>query len=102
MGHAFNSILDGMREIVHRVNAPFVTGILVRHMCHTIDDGISHVDVGRGHIDAGTQYLSAVLVFAGLHILEQCQILFYASGAAGIFLTGLGQASSVFTDLLRT
>ena len=65
MGHAFNSILDGMREIVHRVNAPFVTGILVRHMCHTIDDGISHVDVGRCHIDAGTQYLGAVLILSG-------------------------------------
>ena len=102
MGHAFNGILDGMCKIVHRIDTPLVSGILVRHMCHTVDNGISHVDIGRCHIDAGTQYLGAVLVSACLHILEQCQILFYASYAAGILLTGLGQASSVLTDLLCT
>ena len=102
MGHTLDGILNGMCEVIHRIDAPLVAGILVGHMCHTIDNGITHVDIGRCHINAGTQYLGAVLVLSGLHILEQCQILFYASCAAGILLTGLGQASSVLTDLFCT
>ena len=102
MGHTLDGILNGMCEVIHRIDAPLVAGILVRHMCHTVDNGISHVDIGRCHIDAGTQYLGAVLVSAGLHALEQCQILFNASCTAGILLTGLGEASSILTDLLCT
>ena len=71
---------------------------MVRNMGYPVYYRVSHVDVGRGHIDAGTQYLSAVLVFAGLHILEQ--VFFHTPVSVRAFLSRLLESSSVFLDFV--
>ena len=45
MGNAFDGVLDRMREVVHRVDAPGIAGSVVMHMGYTVDNRVSHVDV---------------------------------------------------------
>ena len=42
---AFDGVLDRMREVVHRVDAPGIAGSVVMHMGYTVDNRVSHVDV---------------------------------------------------------
>ena len=32
-------------EVIHRVDAPFITGIVVSHSCNSVDNRVTHVDV---------------------------------------------------------
>ena len=59
-----NRVLDRMSEVVHRIDAPLVTGIVV---CHVSD---THVDIRRCHIDLCAENLLSVLVHAVLHVLK--------------------------------
>ena len=101
MGDAFDRILDRMGKIIHRVDAPFVSRILMGDMGDAVDDRISHVHVRGRHVDLRPQHLGAVLIHAILHVLEEFQVLFHRAVPVGRILTGLCQGSPVFPDLLR-
>ena len=100
MRNSLNCILDRMCEIVHRVDAPFVSGVVMCHMCHTVDNRISHINVRRCHIDLGTQNLCSILKLSVFHPLKQIQVFFHASVTVRAVLSGLCQGSAVFTNLL--
>ena len=89
MGDALNGILNGMSIVIHGIDAPLVAGILVRQMSHTINDGISHIHIGRSHINLCTQCFLSVCKLAVLHILKQLQVFFYGTISVGIVFTGL-------------
>ena len=101
MGDSLYGVLNGVSEIIHGVDAPCVSGIVMIHVRHTVNDGIAHIDVGRGHVDAGPQHLLPVPVLSVLHLLEQLQILLHRAGIIRVVFPRLGQASPVFTNLLR-
>ena len=101
MGNALDGILDGMCKIVHRIDTPFISGIVMCHVRHTINNRISHVHIWACHIDSGAQNLFAVGIFARFHLFKQSEVFFYASLCTGIHLAGLGQRTAVFTDLIR-
>ncbi len=42
-----------MRKIVHRVDAPFISGPVVIETLDAVQHRVAHVHVGRRHIDAG-------------------------------------------------
>ena len=63
-------VLDRMSEVVHRVDAPLVSRVVVCHMGNTIEDRITHVDVRGCHIDLRTENLLTVLVHTVLHVFE--------------------------------
>ena len=65
-----NRVLDRMSEVVHRIDAPLVTGIVVCHVSDTVDDRITHVDIRRCHIDLCAENLLSVLIHAVLHVLK--------------------------------
>ena len=65
-----NRVLDRMSEVVHRVDAPLVTGVVVCHMGNTVDNRITHIDIRRCHIDLRAENLLSVLVHTVLHILK--------------------------------
>ena len=46
MGDVLAGILKGMREVVHRIDTPLVSRVVMTFVQHTIDDGITHVHVG--------------------------------------------------------
>ena len=100
MSNSLNCILDRMCEIVHWVDAPFVSGVVVCHMCHTVDNRISHIDVRRCHIDLGTQNFRSVLELTVFHPFKQIQVLFHASVTVRAVLSWLCQGSAVLADLL--
>ena len=51
MSYALHRIAYGVREIVHRVNAPFVACSVVRCPKDSVNYGVAHIDVRRSHID---------------------------------------------------
>ena len=101
MRDALDGVLDGMGEVVHGINTPFIAGIVMCHMRHTVDDRITHIHIGRGHVDLGAQHLLSVPIHAVLHVLEQFQVLFHAAVPVRAVLARLGQRAAVFPDLLR-
>ncbi len=100
MRDLLHRILDGMCKIVHRVDAPFITGIMVGHMRYTVDDRIAHIDIRGCHVNPGAEHFLSILVFSFLHLLKQTQILFHGSVTIGAVFSGLFQRTSVFTDLV--
>ena len=76
MCHAFNRVFERVREVVHRVNAPLVAGVVVSDFADTVDDGVAHVHVRREHIDFRTQRCCAFVVFAARHLGKFFEIFF--------------------------
>ena len=53
VGNVLMSILKRMGEIIHWINAPLVSRIMVILMQDPINNWISHVHVGRSHVNLG-------------------------------------------------
>ena len=97
---ALDGIRLAVREIVHRIDAPFVAGAVMLGVQDAVHDGIAQVEIGRRHVDLGAQGSRAVGKFAGLHALEQIQIFFDRSVAIGAFLAGFGQRAALLADFV--
>ena len=100
MCYSFDRIFDRMSKIVHWIDTPFISGIVMCHMCHTVNNRITHVDVRRCHIDLCTQDFFAVRIFTVFHCLKQFQVFFNAAVTVWAFFTRLCQCSPILTDLL--
>ena len=96
-----DSILNRMSKVIHRIDTPFITGIMVCHMGHTVNDRISHIDVRRCHIDLSAQHLLSVLIFSRTHLLEQLQVFLYRTIAIWAFFSRLCQRAAVLPHLFR-
>src|SRR5262249_4493590 len=62
--NAFNVVAEAMRKVVHRVDAPLATSMVVFCMADSVENGVSHPDVGRSHVNFGAQGAGAVRKFA--------------------------------------
>ena len=92
----------GWREIVHRIDAPFVSCIVVSHMRHAVQDRISHIDI------SGMPCLS----WHGVPFLHLCKPPFFIFSIipgsllqnvpVRTLLARLCQSSSIFSDLIRS
>jgi len=100
MSNVLNCILDWVSKIVHRVDAPLISSIMMSQMSHTIDNRISHIHVRGSHVNLCTKYLLSVCILAVFHLLKQLQIFLYASVAIWALLTWFSQGSSVLANLL--
>ena len=76
VGDALDGVLNGMGEVVHRVDAPFVALTVMLGVLDAVDGRVTHVHVGAGQIDLGTQGLFAFLELTGAHPAEQVEVLF--------------------------
>src|SRR5690606_41306164 len=94
-------ILDGVREGVHRIDAPGVAGIVVMRVPDAVDGRIAQVHVGRGHVDLRAQHMRAIRKFAGLHAGEEIEVLGDAARAVWTVATGFGEAAPVQAHLLE-
>ena len=74
---------------------------MVCHVGYTVNDRISHIDVGRRHINLGTEHFLAVLIFSRTHLFKQLQVFFYGAIAVRAFFSRLSQRAAVFSHLLR-
>jgi len=67
-----------MRIIVHRVDAPFVTGHVMRRVSDAIKHRISHLHVRARHVDLPAQNMLAIFEFAGSHARNRSNSFFAA------------------------
>ena len=79
VSNAFEVIAQSMREIVKRVNAPFVAGLVMRGVPDAIEDRVAQPNVRRLHVDPGAQSPRAVGKFACLHAREQIEVFFHGA-----------------------
>ena len=101
VGDPFDRIALAVRPIVHRVNAPSVTGSMVMSVHDAIENRIAKIQVGRRHIDLGPQCFGSVWEFPFFHSGKEVQILFDRTIAIWAIATWLRQSSSVLAHLIR-
>ena len=101
MRRALHGILDRMREVIHRVDAPLLPRARVRDMRDAVNDRVTHVDVRGGHVDLCAQGHLSVFDAAALHLLKHPEAFFHGAFAVRIIFAGLRQRAAVFPDLLR-
>ena len=73
MRDVLDRIRDRVRVVIHRVDAPLITGAMMMRMADSIDRRIAQVHVRRGHIDFCAQDVLAILELACLHPAQQVQ-----------------------------
>ena len=100
MADAFQRVPDGMGEIVHRIDAPFIAGPPVLLIQNPVHGGIPHDDIRGGHIDLRPQGLAALRELAVFHPAEQIQAFLGGPVPPGAVAPGLRQRSPVFPHLV--
>ena len=98
---SFNGILYRMRKIVHGVNAPFVTCLVMRNILdYSVNNRVAHIQIGRCHIDLCAQCLFAVVEFAVLHSFKQIEVFFNGAVAVRTVFAGFGQSTAIFAHFI--
>ena len=101
MRDTLDRVLDRMREVIHRVDAPFIPCILMRQMRDPVEDRVPHIDVGRGHIDLRAEHHRAVGILSRLHVPEESQAFLRIPVPVRVVSARLGQRAAVLADLIR-
>ena len=101
VGDALNRVRQAVREIVHRVDTPLVTGAVMLRFADAIQHRIAHVQVRRGHIDLRPQHPRAVLEFADPHTLEQLEIFLRRPIAVRTVFAGASRGAAMLGDLVQ-
>ena len=99
--NALVGIGQAMRKIVHRVDAPFVAGVLVRYVANPVDRRIPQVHVRRCHIDFRPQQVLPIGEFARVHACKQVEVFLDAAVTVWAVFAWLGQRATVLANLLR-
>ena len=92
---------NAMRVVVHRIDAPFIAGVVVMGATDAVDDRIAHIDVACRHIDFQAQGFAAVGKLAVFHACEQVEVFFDAAVAVRAVFTCFGQRAAVFAHFFR-
>ena len=95
-----HGVLDGVREVVHRVDAPFGTGAMVRHVVDAVDDRVAHIEVAGSEVNLCTERHSAVFKLAGAHAGKQVETLLHRTVTVRALRRG-GEVAAHFTHLVR-
>ena len=64
--------------VIHRIDAPLVTGTMMRRMLDSIKKRIPEHHVRTRHVDLGPEDLLAVSILAVPHLTEKLQVLLHA------------------------
>ena len=100
VGDALQRVLDGMGEVVQRVDAPLVALAVMVRMHDAVDGRVAHVHVRGGHVDLGAQGVAAVRELAVLHPLKQVEVFLHRAVSPRAFLARLGQGAAVLAHLV--
>ena len=97
---ALERVADGVRKVVHRVDAPLVARAVMRGVLDAVDGGIAQVDVRGGHVDLRAQHAGALRELAVLHAQEEVHVLLGRAVAVGGVFARLLERAAVGADLL--
>ena len=100
MCDTFNCIFDWVCKVIHRINAPCITGSVVSHMSYTIDDRVTHIHIRRCHVNFCTENLFSIGIFALFHFFKKLKVFFYGTVAVRAFFTRLCQSTTILADLV--
>ncbi len=95
-------IFDWMCKVIHRIDAPLISRVVVRHPRHPVDDRVAHIDVRRRHVNLCPEHLLSILILSVLHRLEQRKVLLYRTVPVRTVLSGLCERSPVLPDLVSS
>ena len=101
VGNSFQRIADAVGKVVHRVDAPLASGLMVIGKLNTVQYRIAHHDKRRSHIDFRAQAGFTLGKSTATHFFKQRQVLFHAAIAIRAIFTRLFQGAAVLTDLIR-
>ena len=79
-----------MGVVVHGVDTPFITCLVMLNMPDAINRRVSHIDVWRAHINLKTKNVFAIGKLIGAHSSKQIQVFINRSGSKGTVLSGPG------------
>src|SRR5574344_917864 len=85
--------------VIHRIDAPLVTGTMMRRMLDSIKKRIPEHHVRTRHVDLGPEDLLAVSILAVPHLTEKLQVLLHAPVSVRTLGTRLVDSTATFTDL---
>ena len=97
---ALERVLNRVREVVQRIDAPLVALTVMMCADDAVDRRVAQVHVRAGHVDFGAQGLGAVGELAVAHILEQLEVFLDRAVAVRAFLARLGQRAAVRAHFL--
>ncbi len=100
LGDAFDGVRQRMREIVERINAPFIAGAVMGGMEDAVNNRISHNHIRRRHVDFRTEHLLAVRILAVLHFLEELQVFLDTSISIRTLNARMTQVAAGIVDFL--
>src|SRR6266436_2571004 len=94
MSNAFDVIAKAMGEVVHRIDAPLIAGMMMLGMTDPVEHGVAHPNVWRGHVNFGAERPGRVGKLAILHPAEQVETLLNRSIPPGtVFARTIGRAA---------
>ena len=70
------------------------------YVSDSVDNGVSHIDVGGSHINLCTEHSCTVGELTVCHSLEKVEVFFDASVSVGTVLAGLCESTAVFSDFI--
>ena len=85
-----------MGKVIHRIDAPLVSRLMMGDVRYSVDDGVAHIDIRARHVYLGAKHLFAVCKLALGHAAEQVEIFLDRTVAVWAVFAGLGQGAAVF------
>ena len=97
---ALERVLDRVREVVHRKNAPLCALTVVLDVADAVEHGVAHIEVAGGEVDLRAQGILALRELAGAHARKQIEAFLNRAVAPGADGGGV-HIAAVFAELLR-
>ncbi len=94
MGYVLQGVTDGVGKIVHGIDTPIITCLMVPGVLDAVNNRVTHIHISGTHINFGPECIAAILELTGPHALEKIQAFFPGPVAPGAFDTGGGQGPS--------
>src|SRR5436190_2749249 len=101
VGYAFERVGDRVGEVVHRIDAPLISGPIMRDALDAEQHRVAHIDVTRSHVDLRTRDMLAIRKLAGTHSRKKIEAFFRWPIAVRTLPAGLRQRPPMFPDLIR-
>ena len=75
MGDSLDRILEAVRIVVERIDAPGIPGPIVLGLADPVEDRVAHEHVRGAHVDPGPEHVFPVTELPGTHPAKELEVL---------------------------
>ena len=100
MGDVFDGVALAVSEVVHRIDAPLVSGTVMRGMLDTVKKRIAEHHIRACHIDLGPEHLFTVSIFSVTHLAEKPEVFLHAPVPVRTLHTRFVHSATPLADFL--